>query len=121
MGSIILTRRGDKREKKADNGPNGLEESEWEGESESESESEGPIRAGPLRATHFALRFPSWDYASMRSRTVLPSRLPRISEAARSGWGIMPKTLRFLLVMPAILFREPLGLAEATIFPSASQ
>lgn len=41
--------------------------------------------------------------------------------AQRSGCGIMPNTFLVALEMPAMLLRDPLGLASSVIFPSASQ
>ena len=48
-----------------------------------------------------------------------PSAEPRSFSLERSGWGIMPRTLRPSLRMPAMLSSEPLGLASAVISPSA--
>src|SRR5258707_5383214 len=50
-----------------------------------------------------------------------PSLEPSISSQARSGWGIMPRTLRSRLQMPAIFEREPLGLAASVSSPFSSQ
>ena len=47
-----------------------------------------------------------------------PSVPPIISSQQRSGWGIMPRTLPARLVMPAMLFREPLGLEAGVASPS---
>src|SRR5690242_20826333 len=41
-----------------------------------------------------------------------PSSPPSIASVQRSGWGIIAATLRFMLTIPAILRREPLGLAS---------
>jgi len=41
--------------------------------------------------------------------------------AARSGCGIMPKTLRSLLQTPAIFFIEPLGFESSVISPFSLQ
>ena len=38
----------------------------------------------------------------------------------RSGCGIMPRTLRWLFTMPAILFSEPFGFASGVTCPFAS-
>src|SRR6185312_2482415 len=50
-----------------------------------------------------------------------PSEPPRSASAQRSGCGIMPSTLPRLLMMPAMLCREPLGLAPGMTRHSASQ
>ena len=50
-----------------------------------------------------------------------PSLEPSISSQARSGWGIMPRTLRSWLQMPAMFERAPLGLASSVISPCSSQ
>src|SRR5262252_9371422 len=47
-----------------------------------------------------------------------PSVPPSSGSAERSGWGIMPRTLRPGLQMPAILSRDPLGLASGVMRPS---
>jgi hypothetical protein len=51
----------------------------------------------------------------------LPSVPPTTSSQARSGWGIIPRTLPALLTMPAILFRAPLGFASGVISPEGVQ
>ena len=50
-----------------------------------------------------------------------PSLEPSKSSQALSGCGISPNTFRSRLQMPAILSREPFGLADSVIFPSRSQ
>ena len=49
---------------------------------------------------------------SMDSKTTRPSAEPIRASLARSGWGIMPMTLRSRLRMPAMSRREPLGLSR---------
>src|ERR1035437_8320412 len=48
---------------------------------------------------------------SMDWNTIRPSVEPIRGSVARSGWGIMPITLRSRLRMPAILRSEPLALS----------
>ena len=38
-----------------------------------------------------------------------------------SGWGIIPRTFFSLLNIPAIFFKDPLGLNWSSIFPFSSQ
>ena len=45
-----------------------------------------------------------------------PSTPPSSGSQHRSGWGIMPSTLRFSLTMPAMLASAPLGLASGGDF-----
>jgi hypothetical protein len=47
--------------------------------------------------------------------------LPRISEVALSGCGIIPKTFLFALQIPAIFLVAAFGFALAFIFPFSSQ
>ena len=49
-----------------------------------------------------------------------PSAEPSSSSLERSGWGIMPSTLRPSLSTPAMFSSEPLGLASAVISPEGS-
>jgi hypothetical protein len=51
----------------------------------------------------------------------IPSVQPSSGSAERSGCGIIPTTLRPGLQMPAMLSREPLGLAAAVISPAGEQ
>src|SRR4029079_5825365 len=53
--------------------------------------------------------------------TASPSALPRRASEHRSGWGIMPRTLRSRLQMPAMLRAEPFGFADRRTLPSSSQ
>ena len=46
-------------------------------------------------------------------KTRRPSVLPKIASTARSGCGIIPKTLPARLQIPAMLFKEPLGFSSA--------
>ena len=54
------------------------------------------------------------------SNMARPSVPVRRASASRSGWGIMPSTLPASLVIPAILAKDPLGLAAAVTSPLAS-
>ena len=56
--------------------------------------------------------------SSNDSNSARPSAEPRIFSAARSGWGIMPMTLKRALAIPAMLAREPLGLPASSASPS---
>ncbi|HEY0592810.1 MAG TPA: hypothetical protein VGF40_13650, partial [Thermoanaerobaculia bacterium] len=47
--------------------------------------------------------------------TLRPVAPPTSVSQARSGWGIMPRTLRPRLTMPAMFAVEPLGFAAAVI------
>src|SRR5207245_3032781 len=47
-----------------------------------------------------------------------PSVQPSSGSDERSGWGIMPRTFRPALQIPAILSREPFGLASTVTGPS---
>ncbi|MBT9148473.1 MAG: hypothetical protein DDT32_02247 [Syntrophomonadaceae bacterium] len=51
----------------------------------------------------------------MESKNTRPSVPPRISSQQRSGWGIIPSTFPSALVIPAMLEREPLGLAALLV------
>ena len=51
----------------------------------------------------------------------LPSELAKSSLAARSGWGIIPKTFISRLATPAMLATAPLGLDHALTAPDSSQ
>ena len=46
-----------------------------------------------------------------------PSVMPSSGSLARSGWGIIPSTLRPSLQMPAMFSSDPLGLASAVTSP----
>src|SRR4029078_7335880 len=59
--------------------------------------------------------------SSMDIKTNRPSAFPNSSSAERSGCGIMPSTFPSALRMPAILSREPFGLASTVTFPSEVQ
>ena len=59
--------------------------------------------------------------AASERKMSLPSLDPSKSSQARSGCGINPSTLRSRLQMPAMLSRDPLGLAAPVTFPSVSQ
>src|SRR5207302_11206427 len=48
-----------------------------------------------------------------------PSVPPSSGSAARSGWGIIPSTLRPALQMPAIFSSDPLGFDSGVISPCA--
>src|ERR1051326_9044487 len=50
-----------------------------------------------------------------------PSAEPSRLSLERSGWGIIPSTLRPSLQMPAMLSSEPLGLDSAVTSPSREQ
>ena len=50
-------------------------------------------------------------HAASASNNARPSVPPRSASAARSGCGIMPRTLRLSFRMPAMSPREPLGLS----------
>ncbi len=54
---------------------------------------------------------------AMARKSLRPSAEPRRDSLERSGWGIMPRTLRPSLRMPAMLSSEPLGLAAGVISP----
>jgi hypothetical protein len=51
----------------------------------------------------------------------IPSVEPRSASEERSGCGIIPRTLRPALQIPAMLSSEPLGLASAVTVPSGVQ
>ncbi len=51
----------------------------------------------------------------------LPSVPPKAMSAKRSGWGIIPKTFPCPLIIPAMLFAEPLGLVVGLGLPLKSQ
>jgi hypothetical protein len=57
---------------------------------------------------------------SKLSNMAIPSWLARFTSAARSGCGIMPKTLRPSLVMPAIFSADPFGLDASVTWPFSS-
>ena len=50
----------------------------------------------------------------------LPSLLPNRGSQLRSGWGIMPKIFPSRLMIPAMLFTEPLGFAVLAATPLGS-
>src|SRR5437879_4370622 len=50
--------------------------------------------------------------------TLNPSVPPSSGSAARSGWGIIPRTLPPGLQIPAMLSSDPFGLASKEIWPS---
>ena len=50
-----------------------------------------------------------------------PSSPPSRASLDRSGWGIMPSTLPAALITPAMLAREPLGLASGVTRPAGSE
>src|SRR5713226_4444812 len=54
------------------------------------------------------------------SKILSPSVQPRADSLARSGCGIIPRTLRPGLQMPAMLSSEPLGFDSAVISPEGS-
>ena len=58
------------------------------------------------------LRAIDWNSSS-------PSADPSSASLERSGWGIMPSTLRPSLSTPAMFSSEPLGFASAVISPAA--
>jgi hypothetical protein len=51
--------------------------------------------------------------------TLKPSVPPSSGSAARSGWGIIPRTLPPGLQIPAMFSSDPLGLASEVIWPSS--
>lgn len=57
----------------------------------------------------------------MESKMILPSEEPRIDSEARSGWGMRPTMLRSRLQIPAMLSRDPLGLADLVVLPCGLQ
>jgi hypothetical protein len=59
--------------------------------------------------------------STIEAKIFQPSADPRITSLERSGCGIMPRTFLFSLRMPAILPREPLGLASGVMSPAAVQ
>ena len=59
--------------------------------------------------------------AAIDWNTPRPSLLPSSASAQRSGCGIMPRTFRPLLQMPAMLRAEPFGFDWRVTRPSASQ
>ena len=71
----------------------------------------------PLQAA-WASRLSS--QAARLSKISRPSAEPRIVSLARSGCGIRPATLRASLQIPAMLRKEPLGLAALGQLPLAS-
>jgi hypothetical protein len=58
---------------------------------------------------------------TMELNIFTPSVQPSSGSAERSGWGIMPTTFLPALQIPAMLSKEPLGLAEAEISPEGRQ
>src|SRR5665213_2879181 len=52
------------------------------------------------------------------SKRIRPSVPPKTASAARSGWGIMPRTLPCALMTPAMWAKEPLGLNASPKAPS---
>src|ERR1035437_8486628 len=58
--------------------------------------------------------------AATQVNSCRPSALPSRLSTARSGWGIMPSTLRPSLRMPAMSRIDPLGVASPTGEPSAA-
>ena len=74
--------------------------------------------AGGVVATHAGHQ----PHRSMMERqTRRPSSLPRRASLARSGWGIMPRTVPAALMTPAMAARDPLGLACGVMAPAGSQ
>src|SRR5207245_11398292 len=67
---------------------------------------------------YFAAKTPA---PTSDSKIFIPSVPPSSDSLARSGCGIIPRTLRPGLQMPAMLSRDPLGLDSAVISPAASQ
>ena len=79
---------------------------------------------GDFAKDFVAGRFVGWGErhapaaARSESQIARPSSPPRAASEARSGWGIMPTTLRPALQMPAMSSTAPLGLASAERLPS---
>src|SRR5260370_27278870 len=59
--------------------------------------------------------------AAIDLKTPKPSALPSSASEQRSGCGIMPRTLRSRLQMPAMLRADPFGFDADVIRPSPSQ
>src|SRR5208282_5949033 len=70
--------------------------------------------ASRVSAIYFVAIAPTND-----SKILKPSVPPSSGSAARSGWGIMPRTLRPGLQIPAIFSSDPLGFASVVISPCA--
>jgi hypothetical protein len=68
------------------------------------------------RMAYFTAMAPTRD-----SKILNPSVPPSSGSLDRSGCGIIPSTLRPSLQIPAILSRDPLGLASAVMSPAGEQ
>jgi hypothetical protein len=76
---------------------------------------------GVLAITRGSRSYPSTATADwmMDSQMRLPSVPPVRSSEARSGWGIMPRTLPRSLMMPAMFATLPFGFAAGMTWPAA--
>jgi len=70
---------------------------------------------------HLAVNASVFNVSIIELKIFSPSAEPSNCSLERSGWGIMPSTLRFALRIPAMLPSDPLGLPVPSTVPPGAQ